>query len=201
VRKIITLFMIGLAVAAGAGEPVSINPGVLGPGWDDLRFPATAINPAGQEAPATINNTDGTLDFAGNADNSIAFQAQLPHSYLNETSLEPHIHVLNSAANPGTTTWILTWRAADVGENFPATWSTATQTFVLEASAVKHQIFGFPAITMTGFGDSAIVLFKLTRAASSQASDTYNAVAKLLEVDIHYQIDNFGSVTSGGSRP
>jgi hypothetical protein len=64
--------------------------------WDDLRFPAQAINPAGAAEAPTVDQDEakfpGTLLFAGNKDASISGIAQCPHAWSRGTALRPHIH-------------------------------------------------------------------------------------------------------------
>jgi hypothetical protein len=54
------------------------------------------------------------------------------------------------------------------------------------------QLTPFSAIDMTGFTLSAMIVFKLAR-VGGDALDTMPGDASLLEFDIHYQINSFGS--------
>jgi len=45
--------------------------------WDDLRFPASGINPPGPENAPTRDETDGRLHFSASATNILAIQAQM----------------------------------------------------------------------------------------------------------------------------
>ena len=61
--------------------------------WDDLRFPANAINPPGAAADPIRNTSTGMLEFSGSADNVIAGIAQMPHAWRAGTSIRPHLHL------------------------------------------------------------------------------------------------------------
>ena len=50
--------------------------------WEDLRFPASGINPLGAASDPSRSNVTGMLEFSGTADNLIAGAAQMPHGWL-----------------------------------------------------------------------------------------------------------------------
>ncbi len=54
-------------------------------------------------------------------------------------------------------------------------------------------ISSFDAIDMTDCRISCLIIWKLSR-IGGDASDTYGADARLLELDFHYKTDSFGSV-------
>lgn len=162
--------------------------------WDDLRFPAQAVR-VGGVGNATAD-TDGTLIFAGNADQAIQMVAQMPHAWAAEASgvIRPHVHLRFKTSNSGKNTrWKLTWDAANVNGDFGATTGNNTITVANPANVNKHVIAAFAEIDMTGFKDSCILLLTLTRLASSDAADDDTNAANLLEFDIHYQSDGRGS--------
>jgi hypothetical protein len=55
-------------------------------------------------------------------------------------------------------------------------------------------ISSFGQIDMTGASLSSLLLWRLSR-LGGEAEDTYGADARLIEFDIHYQIDSNGSMT------
>ena len=128
--------------------------------WDDLRFPAVAINPPGAASDPDVDPTDGTLLFAAGSTEVVFFAVQLPHCWKMGSAISPHVHWVKTTSAAGTVKWTLSYRWADLGETLSA-WS--------DADAAKIARVG---------GD-----------------DTYGADAKLLEFDIHYQIDSRGSDT------
>ena len=98
--------------------------------WDDLRFPAQGINPAGQTNAPTVDTITfpGTLLFSVAAPNLIAGVAQMPHAWAVGTSITPHIHWAKSNNQVGNVAWEWCYSVADVGEVFPAysTWEPCT---------------------------------------------------------------------------
>jgi hypothetical protein len=175
--------------AGREGELIEREVGVH---WDDLRFPVTAINPPGVESDPDVDATDGTLLFDDAATEVIFVQAQMPHEWLMGSEIHPHVHWCKTSGAAGTVAWTLAYKWADIGEAF-GDWSTA-DTATLEVSdadtAGVHALSEFAAITVPANGVSSMFLFKLSRVG---ASDTYGADAKLLEFDLHYQIDSRGS--------
>lgn len=166
--------------------------------WEDLRFPAVGINPAGITNAAVNDTTDGLLNFSGTVDNVIVMQAQMPHGWLNNSEISPHLHLLNSGDATGTTRWRLEWKIADVMDNFPSDWASETITCVLPNSSSTHRLYTFAHIDMTGKQDSCMILLKLTRLAQSDAADDYASIVKLIEFDIHYKQEAFGSINETG---
>ena len=169
---------------------------VTGLRWDDLRFPSQGINPAGPANPATPDNADGTLVFAGNADNVIAGIAQMPHRWQDGTEIRPHIHLqFKTAASGVNTRWKFDYDIANVNGNFGVTVGSNTITVANPNNNVKHVIASWATIPMTGFKDSCIIKWKITRLAQSDAADNDTNACNLLEFDIHYQAGSHGSVS------
>lgn len=161
--------------------------------WDDLRFPATGINPAGSIEPPTVDTDDGTLIFANNKDCIIAGQAQMPHEWEDERPIRPHIHLQFKTSQNANTRWKLEHKIAKVNGNFPAGWSSETITCANPQNVLKHCIFGFSEISMTGMTDSTMIKWRLLRlGASDTVLDTDTSDTNLLEFDIHYESDNPG---------
>ncbi|MFC1878993.1 hypothetical protein ACFLZW_03685 [Chloroflexota bacterium] len=65
-------------------------------------------------------------------------------------------------------------------------------TDAADGTAYKHQIASFAAISGTGKTLSSVLLCRIYRKAGD-GSDNYDADAALLEFDIHYEVDAFGS--------
>ena len=104
------------------------------------------------------------------------------------------MHWAKTSSAAGTVAWTLAYKWADIGEAF-GDWSEAdTATIAVSDgdTAGVHAPSEFASITVPANGVSSMFLFKLSRVG---ASDTYAADAKLLEFDLHYQIDSRGSDT------
>ena len=166
------------------------------PMWDDLRFPAQGIDVTGPTGPPSVSAVDGTLLFAAGANDQIAVIAQMPHSWKEGSVIVPHVHWSKSTSAAGTVAWLCEYTMANPGDTFPAFQTLATETETVagtpdEDTADQHLITSFGELDMTGMEISCIIKIKITRDVSE---DTYAADAKLLEFDIHYQIDAFGSI-------
>lgn len=166
--------------------------------WDDLRFPAQSINPAGAVAAPTVITTEtglpGALSFSGSADNMIAGVAQFPHSYKHGSTVRPHIHWLKPTGSANAVTWEFYYRRlGNVGDTAEDWAGPLTGTLAAGDQTVSddHLLTSFGDVTMAGALGSAMLAWRIYRRGSSDAES--NAVT-LLEFDIHYQSDRGGSV-------
>lgn len=160
-------------------------------GWDDLRFPATGINPPGATSDPTRNTSDGLLDFSASAVNLVMGVAQMPHSWKEGTRVEPHIHWMVPNSNTGVVVWKFEYTVAKRNEVFPA-YADITVLAPAPEVASRNGFTSFGHIDMEGKTASSVILWKLSRLGDN-ATDTYGSVAKLLEFDIHYLVDSLGS--------
>lgn len=64
--------------------------------WEDLKFPASSINPPGGIGGAAVDTADtpfvGTLLFDSIATEICVGQAQMPHAWKEGSFLSPHVH-------------------------------------------------------------------------------------------------------------
>ncbi len=90
-------------------------------GWDDLRFPAQAINPTGPEVAPTVATSGilGTLLFPTNATAVIAGIAQMPHAWARGTPVRPHIHWAKTSSASGGVVWQFRYAVASFGKALP----------------------------------------------------------------------------------
>lgn len=173
--------------------------------WDDLRFPAVGINPIGGGADPTIDTADpfmGTLLFSASATNVIAGVAQMPHTWAEGTEIRPHIHWCPVTTNTGNVLWRFSYMIANPynpadgaapAQSTFATTVTSVSTLIASTGVVgQHLLTTFGAITMTGYKISACIPWKLER-LGGDGTDSCTGTARLLEFDIHYQIDSYGS--------
>jgi hypothetical protein len=165
--------------------------------WDDLRFPAQGINPPGAASDPTRSTTTGILEFSGSADNVICGVAQMPHAWKEGSAISPHLHLRFPTSAASNTRWKLEYDIADVGGDFTNNSGTLTDggaiTVANPENVKKHVIADFADIAMTGREVSAVVLWKISRLANSDAADNHTSAVELLEFDIHYEIDSMGS--------
>jgi hypothetical protein len=167
--------------------------------WDDLRFPAGGFNPTGSTAPPNVSTSTGLLEFSGVADNIIGGVAQMPHAWAPGTLIRPHIHLRFPTSAAANTRWRFDYDVASVNDNFvnaSGTYTTlATITVANPQNVLKHVVAEFGDLPMTNQRESAVIIWKITRLAASDAADTDANVCELLEFDIHYQIAKFGTVS------
>lgn len=159
-------------------------------GWDDLRFPAQAINPAGAVAAPTVDTTlsgfPGSLLFAGNAENVIAGIAQMPHSWLRASSVIPHIHWSKPTGSADEVQWTFYYRHLGGPGDAPDDWSDAVAGTLAvgdQTSSDEQLITTFGSIAMTGRKESTVLAWRVHRLGDADAEA--NAV-RLLEFDIHF---------------
>jgi hypothetical protein len=169
--------------------------------WEDLRFPAQSINLSGLPAAPGLNTTTyyGALDFDDASLHDIAGMAQMPHGWKNSTSVYPHIHYVNGQDQLATAVWELRYKIANVGEAFPTAYTVATLTETMSPASSTHQLGAFPTIDMTGKSDSCVISWWLRRVGTA-AGDTATSAVTLLEFDIHYQNESFGSTSETGDH-
>ena len=168
------------------------------PMWDDLRFPVSAINPVGLAAPPSLNENNGLLEFSASQTNTVAIQVQLSHSWMEGSVIVPHVHWRKKTEGVGDVYWRMTYEFINPGAAFTDTPATVNATAVSdgtpdEGTALVHLISSFGNVAMTGKRISCMGLVTLSR-IGGDTDDDYDGVAQLLEFDIHYQIDAFGSI-------
>lgn len=160
--------------------------------WEDLRFPAQAINIPGPAGAPTWDTTNIGHGFSSSAQNDLQMVVQFPHSWKEGTEVRPHIHW-----EPGTgftvgqaAVWCLYVRWRNNGQ------TTTAQTAYTVTTTVSHTlallITEFPALSGTGMDISSIMDLQLSR-LSLATGDDMAATAILKEFDIHYQVDSLGS--------
>lgn len=170
------------------------------PRWDDLRFPANGIDPAGLTNPATrsadLTKFPGSLEFAGNALNVIAGVAQMPHQWRNGSEIHPHIHWTVDTASAAAVDWEFYYRmVGNVGDTAGGWNGPFNGTIQVGSTSIpgSHILSSFDAIDMTGYQDSCMLVWYIRRLGNTDAN---NNVAYLLEFDIHYQTDIAGGSIS-----
>jgi len=166
--------------------------------WDDLRFPAQNIRvPAGSGAS---EHTSGAIEFAGNADGIVAGVAQMPHTWRHGSAVHPHIHLNAPTSEALNTRWKFEYSIGSIDGAFSAgdigTYTAlATVTVANPQDTDKHIYKDFGAdINMSAVTTvSSIIMWKMSRLASTDELDNDTNAWLLLELDFHYQNDTEGS--------
>ena len=160
--------------------------------FEDLRAPATAINPPGQVSDPDWDNANGGWLFDAGSTEILWILFQLPHAWKEGSTIYPHVHWSPTNTNTGNVLWKIDYKWTNVDE---VDAGSATPVEALSAgsgTALTHQMTSFTAQTGTGMTISSMLTIKLSR-VGGDGTDTYNADALLREFDIHYEIDTIGS--------
>lgn len=159
-------------------------------GSEDLLFPSSGINLPGAPADPTRSQTTGLLEFSGSADNVVAGAFQMPHGWLEGSSVEPHLHLIMPTTSTNTSRWKLEINKANIGGLFDNAYGSYTTVDTISVtnpnSARKHVYASFGAIDMTGNTFSSIVMWRLSRLANSDGSDNDTSAIVLVDFDVHY---------------
>lgn len=161
-------------------------------GWEDLRFPATIINPMGAPGPATYDPNSLAFSFAANAIESIAIIAQMPHGWKVGSDIHPHIHWHPTTTDVGNVLWRMEYKWTNINEVESGSWTTIDYLEAGDGVTNKYQIAPFAIISGLGKTLSSILKIKISR-IGNDGTDTFATAALLDEFDIHYQEDTLGS--------
>jgi len=161
--------------------------------WDDLMFPSTQVRQGATTKPDFDIDTLALM-FPQNDSTEIAYiVVQMPHRWKEGTTVYPHVHWLQSQDD--TADFAMQYKWFNIEEAFPTTWQWYRMNLP-EASyepGTKMQQLneGSGGISGSGKSISSIILIRLKRLYG----DGYPNDAAMLQFDIHYEIDSFGSNT------
>ncbi|MEQ1799098.1 MAG: hypothetical protein ABL872_14185 [Lacibacter sp.] len=172
--------------------------------WDDLRV--TLDN--GSNA-AQINSIPGITGpqlwyfREGAGVEAMSFQVQLPHGWVEGTTIHPHLHWTPRGNNTsGNVEWNLDYSWVNYDPTTPQVFPAATVSTVVASPASgnfvqsAHYITALTAanagISGTGKKISSILICRIWR-NSANAADTYAEDAGVLFLDFHIQVDAAGS--------
>ena len=161
--------------------------------WEDLRFPATSINPAGAPGPMGFDTTNIAFTASATGTESVAIVAQIPHAWLEGSDIEPHVHWQPTTTGAGNVVWQLQYKWTNPHEADAGSFTTINILEPAGGTSLRHNIGSFGNISGTGKVISSLLTCIISR-LGSDALDTYAATALLKEFDIHYKSDSVGSV-------
>lgn len=168
--------------------------------WDDMQVGPGATQAAGAKIPSYSQfQTDGAGSagvyayiFPPATERELFFSVQLPHSWIEQTEIEPHVHWSPNGTGAGNTVWGLEYTMANVGEPFPTTTTIEAISAAPEVDK-RHTIAGFePDIDMTGKLISVQIVGRIYR-ISGDVRDTFSPGAWFHELDFHIRHDGIGS--------
>jgi len=162
--------------------------------WEDLRFPATAINPAGAPSAMVFDQTNLGFTASAAGTTTVAVIAQLPHSWKTGSNLHPHFHWEPTDTGAGDVVWNIEYKWTNIEDTEPATWTYSQVIDPADGTAFKHQLVDLPEMDATGKTLSSVISIKISR-GGGHTGDTYAADALMKEFDIHYEISQIGLKT------
>lgn len=152
--------------------------------YDDIIFPLALLDPPGAVKPGEhvwTSGRDGDKEaLRFEATEQFHVTGQMPHWWVPETTVYPHLHVEPQTTNAITNTWAIYYTTADIGSAFPTN-TVVTNTVVIPAGQWTHRLVGLPTngIPMTGrTGPSTFIRARYVLLATSEATD-------VLQFDIH----------------
>lgn len=175
--------------------------------WEDLRIEPVirnvgTLNPAFEQWFTDGSGSRGVYLYSFTDEHTnekeINFTAQLPHQWKG-TDIYIHVHWIPYATqNSKKVVWGLEYNWANFGVAFGNTTIVTSDTTTSEDVNLienKHYITEFAKITPTANqnGISSIIIGRIFRNSSDSIEDTYTSKTGLLYIDIHYEIDGFGS--------
>lgn len=169
--------------------------------WDDLNvLPLVRFSGAGAPAMTDFLTSGGgyvtqQLAFSGSADNTLSFSAQIPHGWVLNSELRPHIHI-STVATTGNCVFRLSWAIQANGSQWGSvTFTDDTKTFAA-GTANQLLIKSFTAVTPNiAAGTSPIIVGSLARLAASDGADSITDDVFLLGFDFYYQKTWFGDLS------
>ena len=160
--------------------------------WDDLKAPATAINPPGIASDPDFDTTYGGWLFNASGVELLWIILQMPHDYKEGSAIRPHVHWYPISTNTGDVYWRMEYKWTNVNDTDAGTFTTLNVLDAGDGTAYKHQVVNFDEIAGTGKKISSLLIIKFSR-QGSEGTDTYTGDALFREFDVHYQKDGFGS--------
>lgn len=139
----------------------------------------------------TISHGVYAYYFEKDSNEELFFSAQLPHTWLEGTGIEAHIHYIRPTSDTGTVVWGLEYTWSNMGDEFSETKTIYTIDGEME-TAFKHIYSSFGFINGEGKKLSSMLICRIFRDAENPL-DTYNDDAGLLEIDFHIRNNSLGS--------
>lgn len=177
-------------IAADGGAGSSPN----NPLWDDLR--TSLVRAAVTTDPPTLTVFRGATmanSFVQDATQSVMFDAQIPHTWLEGSDVHPHLHW-----SPGNSTstavvrWGLEYTWANVHDPFPVS-QTVYANAAASGVAYDHLIASFGTLSGVGKRVSSVFSCRLFREGAN-AADTFPVGAFAISFDFHLQMSSDGTV-------
>lgn len=171
--------------------------------WEDLRIDGQNFG-TGPSAPALTDSFLGVSGFQQRMfqgsiqDDEAFFNIQMPHQWKQGGGLEIHLHLVPwtapVAADSAVFQFSYAW--ANIGGTFTTTLTTDTTCIHLNGTAQwGHKLVELANLASPAVGKtlSSVLVCRLRRLAHTNNNDTYTGGISVLYVDLHYEVDSFGS--------
>ncbi len=171
--------------------------------WDDLRTPVNTVKVPGSKAPTWTSYSAGLLlgfsyQSVGGNEEEVYFTVQIPHGRKPGSDIFPHVHWVpneDTTDDPEVVRWGMEYEWVDMDGSFSGTTTIYGEESFTD-TADKHTVTDLT--TIDGSGHTALISMLVCRLFrnSSHANDTYDsgsALALLLEIDFHIEMDMIGS--------
>ena len=173
--------------------------------WDDLRVVPGAFQFVGSGDPTLSNWQPGGSGttfkvYKFQKNDAVYASTQMPHSYKEGTDLYFHIHWTpcdrGNEEDGNLVGWKVDYSIANVDGTFVSS-STADLSDACSGTDDQHEISASVQVSGTGLKISHIIMLKIYR-SDTGADDTWvgSTAAQspaILEFDIHFQINSYGS--------
>ena len=157
--------------------------------WDDKSVPLTQGKQGNTSKPDFDYTNIGYLFPQNDATEILYMVLQMPHSWLEGSDINPHIHWQQSADQQ--VTWKIDYKWFNPNAAVPAGYTThtmATNAFTYTSGDLHQITEGTAFISGSGQTLSSLLLIKLYR-----DDDVYSGDALAFDFDVHYQINSMGS--------
>ena len=166
--------------------------------WEDLRVPVTSTTAAGSNSPTFSRfktNGEGSQGvflylFSQTIEQELYFTAQLPHSYLEGSNLEPHVHFVTHSPLAGNVTWGLEYTWTNIDDDFNDTSIISATAEIIFDTANKHYVLDLGSIEGIGKKISSMLICRIFRNVNV---GIYNSDIALMEIDFHFRQCGNGS--------
>jgi len=185
---LITILAVSLLAACYPGESTT--------GWDDVSISMSQVRSPASLSPAWRAYKQSYVPgFSASAVNVLYFSAQLPHSYMEGSDIEFHIHAAYQDALSGNSTWYFSYSWANIGDTFPVPEEVTVYDIPSPELVDTHQLIQIaPLIDGAGKKISSILLCSIQRLGNTDG-DNYPSEIYLISGDFHIRKNSIGSYT------
>lgn len=165
--------------------------------WEDLRSPASQIRLGGANPATSVSYRGGdVISFAKNVNQYVYVDCQMPHSWDEGTDVVAHIHWTipvsgANGVNAENVKWDITYSWANINGVFPSATSGSVTVDVRSVSSDTHLLSNWATISGAGKTASSMLIISVKR--DTGVDNNYNNAVYLVEFDIHFRQDRFGS--------